>query len=114
MSDKTEKSKKLKKIIQQQKKQNDSPKSIKIQKQNDSPISNQIPKQPEGIEDIRVPVSLKFLESINDLLLLANSRISWRPNELIPAGMILKDLEGMIGYYNQHLEQTKNNTDKEE
>lgn len=103
MSDKTEKSKKLKKIIQQQKKQPEQHK-----KQPEQP-------KPEEIEDIRIPVNLKFLESVNDLLLLANSRISWRPNELIPAGMILKDLDGIIGYYNQRLEeQHKNNKDKEE
>ncbi len=103
MSDKTEKSKKLKKIIQQQKKQPEQQK-----KQPEQP-------KPEEIEDIRIPVNLKFLESVNDLLLLANSRISWRPNELIPAGMILKDLDGIIGYYNQRLEeQHKNNKDKEE
>ena len=103
MSDKTEKSKKLKKIIQQQKKQPEQHK-----KQPEQP-------NPEEIEDIRIPVNLKFLESVNDLLLLANSRISWRPNELIPAGMILKDLDGIIGYYNQRLEeQQKNNKDKEE
>ncbi len=103
MSDKTEKSKKLKKIIQQQKKQPEQQK-----KQPEQP-------KPEEIEDIRIPVNLKFLESVNDLLLLANSRISWRPNELIPAGMILKDLDGIIGYYNQRLEeQQKNNKDKEE
>ena len=102
MSDKTEKSKKLKKIIQQQK---NNPNN---KKQPEQP-------QPEEIEDIRIPVNLKFLESVNDLLLLANSRISWRPNELIPAGMILKDLDGIIGYYNQRLEeQHKNNKDKEE
>jgi len=102
MSDKTEKSKKLKKIIQQQK---------------NNPNNKKQPEQPkpEEIEDIRIPVNLKFLESVNDLLLLANSRISWRPNELIPAGMILKDLDGIIGYYNQRLEeQHKNNKDKEE
>ena len=103
MRDKTEKSKKLKKIIQQQKKQPEQHK-----KQPEQP-------KPEEIEDIRIPVNLKFLESVNDLLLLANSRISWRPNELIPAGMILKDLDGIIGYYNQRLEeQQKNNKDKEE
>ena len=107
MSDKTEKSKKLKKIIQQQKKQ------PQQQKKQPEQQKKQVGQGPDEIEDIRIPINLKFLESVNDLLLIANSRISWRPNELIPAGMILKDLEGMIGHYNQQLEQ-KNNEDKED
>ena len=109
MSDKTEKSKKLKKIIQQQKKQ---PEQHKKQPEQQK---KQVEQKQDEIEDIRIPINLKFLESVNDLLLIANSRISWRPNELIPAGMVLKDLEGIIGYYNQRLEeQQKNNKDKEE
>ena len=102
MSDKTEKSKKLKKIIQQQKKQN-----------NETPRPTPEVNQEQQNRDIRIPINLRFLESINDILLLANSRVSWRPQELIPVGMILKDLDEIIGFYNNQIEEKIKNEKNE-
>ena len=63
-----QKNQKNKKIIQQQKKQN-----------NETPRPTPEVNQEQQNRDIRIPINLRFLESINDALLLANSRVSWRP-----------------------------------
>ena len=66
-------------------------------------VQQQKKEQPENeTKNIRVAIDLQFLESLNNLLLRANSRISWEPQELIPAGMILRDLNEIINYYKQN------------
>ena len=45
-------------------------------------------------------------KNINNILLIANQRTHWNPNELIPVGTILRELDGIITYYDTELEKS--------
>ena len=55
--------------------------------------------------NVNVPINFEFLCSVYNLLLTSNSRIHWEPEELIPIGMTLRDLKGMIAYYENAIKQ---------
>ena len=55
--------------------------------------------------NVNVPINFEFLCSVYNLLLTSNSRIHWEPDELIPIGMTLRDLKGMIAYYENAIKQ---------
>ena len=63
--------------------------------------------------NVNVPINFEFLCSVYNLLLTSNSRIHWEPDELIPIGMTLRDLKGMIAYYENAIKQ-KNKESNEE
>ncbi len=84
--DKKEKKEAVKKALQEQK-------------------TNKEEKVNEPNFNVNVPINFEFLCSIYNLLLTSNSRIHWEPDELIPIGMTLRDLKGMIAYYENAIKQ---------
>lgn len=59
---------------------NDTLKSVKINKQD---------------EDMR-EVSVEFLKGFKSLMDVVNTRIHWKTNELLPVGVLMKQLEDLI------------------
>ncbi len=84
--DKKEKKEAVKKALQEQK-------------------TNKEEKVNEPNFNVNVPINFEFLCSIYNLLLTSNSRIHWEPDELIPIGMTLRDLKGMVAYYENAIKQ---------
>jgi len=84
--DKKEKKETIKKTLQEQK-------------------TNKEEKVNEANFNVNVPINFEFLCSVYNLLLTSNSRIHWEPEELIPIGMTLRDLKGMIAYYENAIKQ---------
>ena len=84
--DKKEKKEAVKKALQEQK-------------------TNKEEKVNEANFNVNVPINFEFLSSVYNLLLTSNSRIHWEPEELIPIGMTLRDLKGMIAYYENAIKQ---------
>ena len=84
--DKKEKKEAVKKALQEQK-------------------TNKEEKVNEPNFNVNVPINFEFLCSIYNLLLNSNSRIHWEPDELIPIGMTLRDLKGMVAYYENAIKQ---------
>ena len=84
--DKKEKKEAVKKALQEQK-------------------TNKEEKVNEANFNVNVPINFEFLCSVYNLLLTSNSRIHWEPEELIPIGMTLRDLKGMIAYYENAIKQ---------
>ena len=84
--DKKEKKEAVKKALQEQK-------------------TNKEEKVNEPNFNVNVPINFEFLCSVYNLLLTSNSRIHWEPDELIPIGMTLRDLKGMVAYYENAIKQ---------
>ena len=59
---------------------NDTLKSVKINKQD---------------EDMR-EVSIEFLKSIKNLMDVVNTRIHWKTDELLPVGVLMKQIDELI------------------
>ena len=72
------------------------------------------PKQEKSSYDVNVPINFEFLCNVYNLLLTSNSRISWEPDELIPIGITLRDLKGMITYYEKIILQKQEELKEEE
>lgn len=72
------------------------------------------PKQEKPSYDVNVPINFEFLCNVYNLLLTSNSRISWEPDELIPIGITLRDLKGMITYYEKVILQKQEELKEEE
>ena len=72
------------------------------------------PKEEKSSYDVNVPINFEFLCNVYNLLLTSNSRISWEPDELIPIGITLRDLKGMITYYEKVILQKQEELKEEE
>tara|TARA_X000000950_G_scaffold147035_1_gene181504 strand:+ start:87 stop:461 length:375 start_codon:yes stop_codon:yes gene_type:complete len=72
------------------------------------------PKEEKPSYDVNVPINFEFLCNVYNLLLTSNSRISWEPDELIPIGVTLRDLKGMITYYEKVILQKQEELKEEE
>ena len=59
-----------------------------------------VQKENRNNDNINVQIPLGFLKHINNVVLIANQRAHWQPNELIPVGTVLRELDGLIKYYN--------------
>jgi len=67
----------------------------------DVPSENKdVKKEIKNNDNINVPIPLGFLKHINNVVLIANQRAHWQPSELIPVGTVLRELDGLIKYYN--------------
>lgn len=71
-------------------------------------------KEEKSSYDVNVPINFEFLCNVYNLLLTSNSRISWEPDELIPIGITLRDLKGMITYYEKVILQKQEELKEEE
>ena len=47
-------------------------------------------------KEVSVKLPSSYLKNIYALLLVANNRATWHPDELIPIGTIIKDLKTII------------------
>ena len=54
-----------------------------------------------------------FVNNIYQTLLIANSRVSWEPEELVPVGMILRDLKNVNMRMLSIIEARKNELNEE-
>ena len=59
-----------------------------------------VQKENRNNDNVNVPIPLGFLKHINNVVLIANQRAHWQPSELIPVGTVLRELDGLIKYYN--------------
>lgn len=63
-------------------------------------------------KEVSVKLPSSYLKNIYALLLVANNRATWHPDELIPIGTIIKDLKTIIEKCNE--EESKEDEPKEE
>ena len=56
-------------------------------------VRQNVPAVPEDF-DIRMKFS--FLKAIQSVLLRANAKVHWDPEDLIPAGMLIRDIDNII------------------
>ena len=54
------------------------------------------PNVPSIPEDFDIRMKFSFLKAIQQLLLRANSKVHWDPEDLIPAGMLIRDIDNII------------------
>ena len=74
-------------------------KTTKSKKVVNPPEKKDVQKEMKNNDNINVPIPLGFLKHINNVVLIANQRAHWQPNELIPVGTVLREMEGLIKYY---------------
>lgn len=58
-------------------------------------------------DNIGVTIPLGFLKHINNVLLIANQRAHWQPNELIPVGTVLREMDSLVRHYS-NIDTSKN------
>ena len=63
-------------------------------------------------KEVSVKLPSSYLKNIYALLLIANNRATWHPDELIPVGTVIKDLKIIIEKCNE--EESKEEEPKEE
>lgn len=63
-------------------------------------------------KEVSVKLPSSYLKNIYALLLVANNRATWHPDELIPVGTVIKDLKIIIEKCNE--EESKEDEPKEE
>ena len=61
-------------------------------------------------KEVSVKLPSSYLKNIYALLLVANNRATWHPDELIPIGTIIKDLKTIIEKCNE--EESKEDEDE--
>ena len=82
------------------------PRKKKEDPKEEEPKEEQNPGQNEGqneptenldnpLEDLSVNVSFQFLMTIRDILISISPRVNWNAQELLPVGMILRDLNNI-------------------
>ena len=69
-------------------------------------------KIPEN-KELNVNVPAPYIEEIYKILLIANNRITWHPDELIPVGVIIKELKTIIEKINSLDEVPEEEQDEE-
>lgn len=72
------------------------PKKTKKKVKTTGSKSKQEPKEPKEPQDITVPVNLQFLVVVRNVLTSITPRVNFEPHELLPSGMILRDLNIII------------------
>lgn len=55
--------------------------------------------QPQDPSQINVGIPLSFIEHIYSVLLIANRRAQWEPQELVPVGRSIEQLRGILIKY---------------
>ena len=55
----------------------------------------------KGPSPTMVSINLGFLEAVHNILLAANKRCHWEPNELVPVGRMISELNNIVTYYSQ-------------
>ena len=73
------------------------------QQQPQQPVQEDRPSVPQIPPDFDIRMKFSFLKAIQEVLLRANAKVHWDPDDLIPAGMLIRDVNNII-----------NNLDKEQ
>tara|TARA_B100001094_G_scaffold258111_1_gene257813 strand:+ start:66 stop:497 length:432 start_codon:yes stop_codon:yes gene_type:complete len=96
-------------------KKEDSVVQLKEQEQGQNSEQEQNSEQ-DMLDDLGINVNFQFLMTIRDILVNITPRVNWNPNELIPVGMVIRDLNSIATNVNAQLSQTdkKNNEEEED
>ena len=94
---------------QPQQQQQSQPQQSQPQQQQSQPQQQQPPQQQrqnnteegKGPSPTMVSINLGFLEAVHNILLAANKRCHWEPNELVPVGRMISELSNIVTYYSQ-------------
>ena len=62
----------------------------------ETPEQENRPNVPQVPEDFDIRMKFSFLKAIQQILLRANSKVHWDPEDLIPAGMLIRDIDNII------------------
>tara|TARA_X000000950_G_C13720692_1_gene580095 strand:+ start:110 stop:295 length:186 start_codon:yes stop_codon:yes gene_type:complete len=54
----------------------------------------------KGESKTTIDIELELLKKIRNLLEVANSRMNWKIEELLPVGLVIKDLDDLINKNN--------------
>ena len=66
------------------------------------------------MDELGVNVNFQFLMTIRDILINVSPRVNWNANELLPVGMIIRDLNSIAANVNEQLSQRKKNNEEED
>ena len=66
------------------------------------------------MDELGVNVNFQFLMTIRDILINVSPRVNWNANELLPVGMIIRDLNSIAANVNEQLSQGKKNNEEED
>ena len=90
----------------QQPKQNNQPKqSVKQQQSNQQQSNQQQQSNPDEGKIVQIPlVTLKKFRSVFEV---ASNRANWRTDELLPVGLIVRDIDMLINHFSNHTTITK-------
>ena len=66
------------------------------------------------MDELGVNVNFQFLMTIRDILINVSPRVNWNANELLPVGMIIRDLNSIATNVKEQLSQEKKNNEEEE
>ncbi len=66
------------------------------------------------MDELGVNVNFQFLMTIRDILINVSPRVNWNANELLPVGMIIRDLNSIASNVNEQLSQEKKNNEEED
>tara|TARA_B100002051_G_C16703147_1_gene622167 strand:+ start:25 stop:447 length:423 start_codon:yes stop_codon:yes gene_type:complete len=73
--------------------------------------------QQEEFFDPEIRIKFSFINTIYRTLLVANSRISWEPDELMPVGSLLRDLklinQQMVDFIEEKNKESQNKPDSD-
>lgn len=73
--------------------------------------------QQEEFFDPEIRIKFSFINTIYRTLLVANSRISWEPDELMPVGSLLRDLklinQQMVDFIEEKNKESQNKQDSD-
>ena len=50
----------------------------------------------DKIENIKVEVSVEFIKSVRNLIEVVNDRVKWKSEELLPVGILVKQLDDLL------------------
>ena len=91
------------------------------EKKEENQVTEQTTEQSEGqtvdqdmMDELGVNVNFQFLMTIRDILINVSPRVNWNANELLPVGMIIRDLNSIAANVNEQLSQEKKNNEDEE
>lgn len=60
------------------------------------PVQENRPSVPQIPQDFDIRMKFSFLKAIQEVLLRANAKVHWDPEDLIPAGMLIRDVNNII------------------
>jgi hypothetical protein len=88
-----------------------------VQEGNVGQTSEDSSQKEEEFFDPEIRIKFSFINTIYRTLLVANSRISWEPDELMPVGSLLRDLklinQQMVDFIEEKNKESQNKSESE-